>query len=60
MTGTYLGILCDIVEAGNVHAELAGLGELAEANAERDELITSNACSLAHHRLTITGRVKVA
>lgn len=55
---TYLGILCDIVEAGNVHAELASLRELSEANTERDELITSNTGGLTHHRLTKIDIVK--
>lgn len=49
----YLGVLCDVVEAGDVHAELSSLCELSEANTERNQLITSNTRRLAHHRLAI-------
>ena len=49
----YLGVLCNIIEAGDVHAELSSLGELAKANTERDELVTTNARCLSHHGFTI-------
>jgi hypothetical protein len=49
----YLGILCDIIQASDMQAELSRLCELSKADAKRDQLVAPNAGSLAHQRLTV-------
>ena len=44
--GAYLGILCQIVEGGDVQLELSRLGEFAKANPDCGEVVACNVLRL--------------
>lgn len=46
-----LGVLCNVVQASDMQAELPSLCELSKADSERDQLVPSNASSLSHQLL---------
>jgi len=50
---THLGILADIVKAGDVEPELPGLCELAKTCAEADQLVPWHIRRLQHNPLTV-------
>ena len=54
----YLGVGCKVCEGSDVQAELAGLAELAEACAKRDQVVARKVDCAQHDLLTAAKRVK--